>query len=78
MAPIHMGKLIRKVIQHKGLLDGIINMGYMKDNAWKEKKKVMEDYYLLMVVFIKDIGNKTNKKEKGQKLIIGNSTKGSG
>ena len=41
------------------LQDGILKMEYMKDSVFKEKKKGLEDFCIVMAHFIKDIGFKT-------------------
>ena len=51
------------------LLDGIFKMEYMKDNVSKEKKKDLEDFYIMMAHFIKDTGFKTNMKVMEKKLL---------
>ena len=59
-----------------------MKMGYMKDNSSKEKKKVLEDLYIIMTVlayfYIKDNGNKTKKKDREQKLENKDNLKGFG
>ena len=59
MAPFLLDKLIRKVTQLMELQDGIFKMEYMKDSVFKEKKKDLEDFCIVMAHFIKDTGFKT-------------------
>ena len=51
------------------LLDGILKMEYMKDSVSKEKKKGLEDFYIVMAHFIKGNGFKTNMKDKEKKCV---------
>jgi len=51
------------------LLDGILKMEYMKDSVFKEKKKGLEDFYIMMAHFIKVNGFKTYKKVMEKKSL---------